>query len=177
MNRFHVRFTLPAACGEQLVTTHDDDKDGGILLVAASTGTSGDAVVLVADGRGLGLANAGASATDGLCAIVSAYRQILCQVLEVSEGAISWVRIDDKGTFDLFKPDGDASVCTGVHWQAIPGAQPSAAGSMAAFLSTFPTLGYALIVRLEVMAGGVLTPGRDGDQDLTQHMTLSHAGG
>lgn len=180
MNRFHVRFTVPPVGGEQLLTTHDEDRDGGILLIAASAlDSAGEkhGLALVADGHGLGLSNPGASVTSSLDGIVSAYRQILSQVLDLPEDALCWVQIDADGKFDVFKPNGEASVCSGVHWQAIPGDQAAAPRSIAAFLAMFPALGCEIMARLEVMAGGVLSAGRDGDLDLTQQMFLSPARG
>lgn len=119
---FHVRFTVPAV-GEQIVTT-PDHTDGGIVLVGASTSMPGwldlAVAVLVVDLR-IGLANPGASVTNSVTSIVSAYREIVAQVLDRHETQLVWIQIDSMGNVDQFYLDGAGSLRNTVTWGALPG--------------------------------------------------------
>ena len=151
---FHVRFTVPAV-GEQIVTT-PDHTDGGIVLVGASTNMPGWldlAVVLVVDLEGLGLANPGASVTNSVTSIVSAYREIVAQVLDRHETQLVWIQIDSMGNVDQFYPDGAGSLCNTVTWGALPGSGAIRARSMAAFLQAYPIVASRLLARIEAMTG------------------------
>lgn len=151
MLRHLSRFAVPVA-GQAPV----ESSDGGLALAAVAL-DSGAVLALVADLEAIGLANAGASATNAIGEILAFFWPRLCRFLEVEEQDVIWVEWDSAGKFDALVPVRDPRHSLSIHpnWRPLRSGMTQGAGrELADFVALFGSPGVELVEMVRELSNG-----------------------